>query len=116
MCHNMFQPDYIKDAIEAVKTDTMNRAVQLNVEYRIASLPHVTLVDECTGQDIIESLVKDGLLLVDSSRRDKRVQKLVSWGFTLARQTVVLNNDSTMTLRINYKLEHHIIQLFSNIP
>lgn len=74
----MFQPDYIKDAIEAVKTDTMNRAVQLNVEYRIASLPYVTLVDECTGQDIIESLVKDGLLLVDASRRDKRVQKLVS--------------------------------------
>lgn len=71
----------MKDAIEAVKNDTINRAVSLNVEYRISSFPYVTLTDESTNTDIIEGLVKDGLLLVDNSRRDKRVQKLVSIAF-----------------------------------
>ncbi|XP_046665431.1 staphylococcal nuclease domain-containing protein 1 [Homalodisca vitripennis] len=70
-------PDYIKDAVEAVKSDTMNRAVLLNVEYRIASLPYVTLTDEATNTDIIEGLIKEGLLLVDGNKRDKRIQKLI---------------------------------------
>jgi len=70
-------PDDIKEAVEAVKADTMNRAVLLNVEYRISPLQYVTLTDEATNNDIVEGLVKEGLLLVDSSRRDKRVQKLI---------------------------------------
>lgn len=52
--------------------------VLLNVEYRIGNLQYVTLTDESTNLDIIEGLVKDGLLMVDSSRRDKRVKTLVS--------------------------------------
>ncbi|XP_054275181.1 staphylococcal nuclease domain-containing protein 1-like [Macrosteles quadrilineatus] len=70
-------PDYIQDAIEALRTDTMNKPILLNVEYRMASVPYVTLTDEATNNDIIEGLIKDGLLLVDTSKRDRRIQKLL---------------------------------------
>jgi len=70
-------PDYAQDAIEALRTDTMNKPILLNVEYRISSVPYVTITDEATNTDIVEGLIKDGLLLVDSGKRDRRIQKLI---------------------------------------
>lgn len=49
----------------------------LNVEYKIQKLAYATLTCPKTKVDIAKELISDGLMLVDS-RREKRLQKVVS--------------------------------------
>lgn len=71
------QPDYRNDSIDALQQDSIDRTLLLNVEYTIGSLPHVTLLDASTKEDVVKCLISDGLLMVEN-RREKRLQKLVS--------------------------------------
>nr|QBI71268.1 ebna2 binding protein P100 [Carausius morosus] len=69
-------PEYRDEAVRAFANDTMNRTLHLNVEYKVGSLQHVTLVDPSTEEDVVKALIADGLLMCES-RREKRLQKLV---------------------------------------
>lgn len=73
--------DDIQEAVTAFSEDTADRQLLLNVEYKGANGDCVTLLtnetDAAQRKDIARELVADGLLCVES-RRDKRLQKLVS--------------------------------------
>jgi len=68
--------EYAADAINALRQDTAEGKFLLNIEYKIGNLGYVTLVDETTKDDLGESLVKEGILLVDN-RKERRLQKLM---------------------------------------
>nr|QBI71273.1 ebna2 binding protein P100 [Eurycantha calcarata] len=70
-------PEYRDEAVQAFASDTMNHTLHLNVEYRVGSVQHVTLVDPGTEEDVVKALIADGLLMCES-RREKRLQKLVN--------------------------------------
>uniref|UniRef100_A0A1B6ECM6 Staphylococcal nuclease domain-containing protein 1 n=1 Tax=Clastoptera arizonana TaxID=38151 RepID=A0A1B6ECM6_9HEMI len=69
-------PEDFKETITALRDDTIDRTLNLNVEYKVGNLGYVTLVDASTNVDIVKELVSDGLLLVEK-RRDRRLQKLI---------------------------------------
>lgn len=66
------------DAIKAFAQDTLNKTLQLNVEYRISGAEHVTLVDPATKSDIGKELITDGFLIAEKNKMDRRLQKLIS--------------------------------------
>jgi len=68
--------DYAQEAIDALKTDTMDANFLLNVEYKIAGVEYISLVNEAKKTDVAQELVKEGLLLVEN-RKERRLQKLV---------------------------------------
>lgn len=69
--------EYRDEAIRAFEHDVQNRTLKLNVEYRNGTLGHATLADPTTDEDVVKTLIADGLLLVEK-RREKRLLKLVS--------------------------------------
>lgn len=54
----------------------------LNVEYRNAGVPAITLVDPTSQEDIVKALVADGFLL-RTTGRDRKLKDLVS-NFTIS--------------------------------
>ncbi|XP_044734250.1 staphylococcal nuclease domain-containing protein 1 isoform X1 [Chrysoperla carnea] len=70
-------PDYIKESISYLSSDILDRQTLLNVEYKVGSIPAVTLTTTDTNADIGKGLIADGLLLVEN-RREKRLSKLVN--------------------------------------
>uniref|UniRef100_A0A1W7R9I0 Staphylococcal nuclease domain-containing protein 1 n=1 Tax=Hadrurus spadix TaxID=141984 RepID=A0A1W7R9I0_9SCOR len=70
--------EVLYDAREALMEDTQNnKELLLNVEYRNSGLEYVTLLSAEDKEDIVKSLIAEGLLLVDE-RREKRLQKIIS--------------------------------------
>nr|CAG4641473.1 EOG090X01F7 [Eurycercus lamellatus] len=73
--------DDIQEAVTAFNEDTSERQLLLNVEYKGANGDCVTLLtneaDPSQRKDIARELIADGILCVES-RRDRRLQKLVS--------------------------------------
>jgi len=73
--------DDVQEALTAFGEDTADRQLLLNVEYKGANTDHASLVtnesDVAQRKDIARELIADGLLCVES-RREKRLQKLVS--------------------------------------
>lgn len=68
--------DFAHEAIDALKQDTCEANFLLNVEYRVGGTEYVSLVDEIKKTDVAQTLVKEGLLLVEN-RKERRLQKLV---------------------------------------
>jgi staphylococcal nuclease domain-containing protein 1 len=68
--------EYAADAISALRHDTAEGKFLLNVEYKTGNLGYVTLIEETTKEDLGQSLVKEGLLLVEN-RKERRLQKLL---------------------------------------
>jgi len=66
----------VATALSALKEDTQDCKLKLNVEYKVGNTEYITLLNESTGADIGEALVRDGFLLVDN-RKEKRLQKLM---------------------------------------
>ncbi|XP_034839176.1 staphylococcal nuclease domain-containing protein 1 [Maniola hyperantus] len=60
-------PDDRLEAVRAFSMDTLNKKLMLNVEVR-GSPPAVTLVDPANNTDIGKNLVKEGLVLMESTR------------------------------------------------
>lgn len=74
--------EYADLALKYLRDDTDNRKLQLNIEYRAQGLPAaITLVDPNTKEDIVKSLIADGVLLVEN-RRERRLQKLVIFSYS----------------------------------
>lgn len=71
------QVEYQEEAVKAFKEDVEGKTLLLNVEYKIQKLAYATLTCPKTKVDIAKELITDGLLLLDS-RREKRLQKVVS--------------------------------------
>lgn len=73
--------DDIQEAVAAFNEDTAERQLLMNIEYKGLNGDCVTLLsnetDPTQRKDIARELVADGLLCVET-RRDKRLQKLVS--------------------------------------
>ncbi|XP_018333811.1 staphylococcal nuclease domain-containing protein 1 [Agrilus planipennis] len=70
-------PEYREATLKCLREDTADIKLLLNVEYKIqGSPPSVTLVNE-NKEDIIKSLIEDGMFLVDK-RKERRLQKLIS--------------------------------------
>lgn len=71
-------PEYLEVLLKYLREDTSVNKLLLNVEYKLPGLPPAaTLVTE-THDDILKSLVTEGLLLVEN-RREHRLAKLVSF-------------------------------------
>ncbi|XP_053683451.1 staphylococcal nuclease domain-containing protein 1 [Sabethes cyaneus] len=66
------------DALKAFAQDALNKNLQLNVEYRVSGAEHVTLVDPANKSDIGKDLIADGYLIAEKSKKDRRLQKLIS--------------------------------------
>ncbi|XP_058457634.1 staphylococcal nuclease domain-containing protein 1 [Malaya genurostris] len=71
-------PDDKTDAIKAFAQDTLNKTLQLNVEYRVSGAEHVTLVDPATKSDVGKELIADGFLIAEKGKKDRRLQKLIN--------------------------------------
>ncbi|OXA52850.1 staphylococcal nuclease domain-containing protein 1 [Folsomia candida] len=69
-------PDYAQEAIYALKHDTQEGNLLLNIEYRNGGIEYVSLAVEESKADIAQNLVKEGLLMVEN-RKERRLQKLV---------------------------------------
>ncbi|XP_015595697.1 staphylococcal nuclease domain-containing protein 1 [Cephus cinctus] len=65
-----------KAAYEALLQDIVDRTLKLNVEYKVAGLPHATLVDPETNDDIGLALVQDGYVLV-ANIQERRLEELI---------------------------------------
>ncbi|XP_063970734.1 staphylococcal nuclease domain-containing protein 1-like [Lytechinus pictus] len=65
------------DAIEAVQSTILNNTYLANVEYKNGTLEYVTLLTPEKKEDVVEGLLKEGLILAEM-RREKRLAKLVS--------------------------------------
>jgi len=68
--------DAIGDAVETLERDIMNRQIMINFEYKVGNQQHVTAAFPDTKEDVAQSLVSEGYLLVEK-RPEKRLQKLV---------------------------------------
>lgn len=66
------------DAVKAFAQDTLNKNLQLNVEYRISGAEFVTLVDPATKTDIGKELISDGFLIAEKNKKDRRLYKLIN--------------------------------------
>lgn len=66
------------DALKAFAQDTLNKNLQLNVEYRVSGAEHVTLFDPAAKTDIARDLIADGFLIADKTKKDRRLQKLIT--------------------------------------
>lgn len=64
-------------AVRAFAQDTLNRNVNLNVEYKLNNVAYASLHDQSTNADIGKNLIADGLLLVEK-RRERKLQQLVT--------------------------------------
>ncbi|KAJ8666951.1 hypothetical protein QAD02_008613 [Eretmocerus hayati] len=65
-----------KAAVDALREDTVNgKPVLLNIEYRNAGVPAVTLVDPTTKADLVKALVADGFLICTPGR-DRKLKEL----------------------------------------
>ncbi|XP_076336232.1 staphylococcal nuclease domain-containing protein 1-like [Tachypleus tridentatus] len=69
--------EYIEDARHALIQDTDNRALLLNVEYRVGGIEYVTLYMSEDKEDILKNLISEGLLMVEN-RKEKKLQKVVT--------------------------------------
>ncbi|XP_071517216.1 staphylococcal nuclease domain-containing protein 1 isoform X2 [Panulirus ornatus] len=69
--------DYIEDAITLLKSETMEREVLVNREYRNGGLDYVSIQRADTKADVSRTLLSQGLMLVDE-RKEKRLQSLVN--------------------------------------
>jgi staphylococcal nuclease domain-containing protein 1 len=58
-----------------------NKNCLMNVEYVNSGISYVTLVDPTTKEDVGKTLISEGLFLVEK-RRDKKLQKLVSFCYS----------------------------------
>lgn len=66
----------MEDALAALMTEVEGQDVQANREYRANGVDYVTLQREDNKTDVAETLLGQGLLLLDE-RKDKRFQSLV---------------------------------------
>ena len=71
-----YQEDARADAEEKFYQDTLNKELQLNVEYRTGNVEAVTLLYKDSKEDVGQSLVAEGLVTVEK-RKEKRLVKLV---------------------------------------
>jgi len=70
--------EYKEEAMRTLYGDVENRQLNLNVEYRQGNISYATLVDNSNNdEDIAKTLIREGLLLLES-RRERKLQKLVS--------------------------------------
>ncbi len=63
-----------------MREDLLDRPLNMNMEYRVAGTPHVSLHDPDGGKDqadLIKNLIADGLLLVDR-KGGRRMAKMVA--------------------------------------
>ncbi|KAK3097810.1 hypothetical protein FSP39_013410 [Pinctada imbricata] len=65
------------DALDAFYNDISNKQLLLNVEYKILGAPYASLMYPDTKDDVAQSLISNGFLLVER-RREKRLAKLVT--------------------------------------
>jgi len=66
-----------QDAIDALTHDTLNKQFLLNVEYKNAATECVSLSIPDTKDDVAQSLLADGLVLMEL-RKERRLAKLVA--------------------------------------
>lgn len=66
-----------QDAIDALQHDILNKQFLLNTEYRTGALESVSLTIPDTKEDVTQSLLSDGLVLVET-RRERRLAKLMA--------------------------------------
>ncbi|XP_031777766.1 tudor staphylococcus/micrococcal nuclease isoform X2 [Nasonia vitripennis] len=65
-----------KAAIQAFREDTITgKPLLLNIEYRTAGVPAITLVDPTSKEDIVKALVADGFLICTQGR-DRKLKDL----------------------------------------
>ncbi len=72
-----YQEEARGDAEEKFYQDTLNKELQLNVEYRAGSVEAVTLLYKDSKEDVGQSLVAEGLVTVER-RKEKRLAKIVA--------------------------------------
>ncbi len=74
------QEDYCSQGLQAMREDLLDRPLNMNVEYRVAGAPFVSLHDpEASNKDqgdLVRNLIGDGLLLVDK-KGGRRLAKMV---------------------------------------
>ena len=63
--------------MDALQHDTLNKQFLLNTEYKNAGQEFVSLTIPDTKDDVAQSLLSDGLVLIDA-RRERRLAKLVA--------------------------------------
>ncbi|XP_055606182.1 staphylococcal nuclease domain-containing protein 1 [Uranotaenia lowii] len=66
------------DALKAFAQDTLNKNLQMNIEYRVSGAEYVTLFDPAAKTDIVKELIADGFLIADKNKKDRRLQKLIT--------------------------------------
>lgn len=65
------------DAEEKFYQDTLNKELNLTVQYRVGSLEYVTLQYKDSKEDVGRSLISDGLVIVEKQKA-KWMSKLVA--------------------------------------
>ena len=61
--------------LDALKEDLLDKPVKMNVEYKIGTVPYVSIVDN-NDQDIGKNLILDGLMMAEK-KGGRRMAKLV---------------------------------------
>ena len=73
----VYQEEARGDAEEKFYQDTLNKELQLNVEYRVGNIEAVTLLYKDSKEDVGQSLISEGLVTVQK-RKEKRLAKIIS--------------------------------------
>lgn len=71
---------------------TLNLCFNIS-SYSVSGAEHVTLVDPATKADIGRDLINDGFLIAEKNKKDRRLQKLVSFPLVFVR---IVNAKSIM--------------------
>lgn len=83
MCNNLkflllfVQTEAARDARDEFFEITDNKVLLLNVEYKVGSIPYVTLLSSDEKEDIGKDLILKGFVFVDP-KREKKFQKIVN--------------------------------------
>lgn len=64
------------EACRSFAQDVLNKTLNLNVEFKIASLGYATLSDPATNIDVGKALITDGIIRAER-RRDRKLAKLI---------------------------------------
>lgn len=69
--------EHVYELMQSFANEAVNREFSLNIEYKFNGQDFVTLSNPETKQDIANTLITNGVVLVEK-RREKRLQKLMS--------------------------------------
>merc|ERR1712226_1326646 len=75
LCRLAPDEEYAALGLKALKEDVLDRALNLNIEYRVGGVPYISLSDT-NKDDIVKNLITDGLMLAEK-KGGRKLAKLV---------------------------------------